>query len=147
MTAPAIQKYLSRRLELERHGGTIFARDEHTLILADSGKFTSSHAALLQTVFPHVTFSVVPCDSSASGFIVIGWRMHGSVEDTKLSTNKQLSLSLLLQPNRRASVAALRSASRLAHCVSAFVRLLSVALKRTILVQVAACCFRTIMYK
>ena len=23
-----------------------------------------------------------------------GWRMHGSVEDTKLSTNKQLSLSL-----------------------------------------------------
>jgi len=41
MTAPAIQKYLSRRLELERHGGTIFARDEHTLILADTGKFTS----------------------------------------------------------------------------------------------------------
>jgi hypothetical protein len=71
MTAPAIQKYLSRRLELERHGGTIFARDEHTLILADTGKFTSSHAALLQTVFPHVTFSVVPCDSSTSGFIVI----------------------------------------------------------------------------
>jgi len=31
----------------------------------------------------------------------LGWRIHESVEDTKLSTNKQHSLSLSLDENRR----------------------------------------------
>lgn len=66
-----LRQFLSRRLDLERTGGVFFTRDDHTLILADTGTFTSSHAALLQTVFPHVSFSVVSSESSASGFIII----------------------------------------------------------------------------
>lgn len=66
-----LRTFLSRRLDLERTGGVLFARDDHTLILADTGTFTSSHAALLQTVFPHISFSVVSSESSASGFIVV----------------------------------------------------------------------------
>jgi hypothetical protein len=49
----------------------LLTRDDHTLILADTASFTSSHAALLQTVFPHVSFSVLSSEGSASGFIVV----------------------------------------------------------------------------
>jgi len=66
-----LRKFLNRRLDLDRTGGTLFMRDDHTLILADTAGFTSSHAALLQTVFPHVTFSVLSSEGSGSGFIVV----------------------------------------------------------------------------
>jgi len=66
-----LRTFLTRRLDLERTGGVLFARDDRTLILADTGAFTSSHAALLQTVFPHISFSVLSSESSASGFIVV----------------------------------------------------------------------------
>lgn len=66
-----LRSFLTRRLDLERTGGVLFARDDRTLILADTGTFTSSHAALLQTVFPHISFSVVSSESSASGFIIV----------------------------------------------------------------------------
>lgn len=71
-----LRKFLGRRLDLERTGGVLFTRDDHTLILADTPCFTSSHAVLLQTVFPHVTFSVVSSEGSASGFIVV-FACHG----------------------------------------------------------------------
>lgn len=66
-----LRNFLSRRLDLERTGGVLFTRDDHTLILADTANFSSSHAALLQTVFPHVSFSVLSSEGSASGFIVV----------------------------------------------------------------------------
>jgi len=71
MATAQLRQFLHRRLNLQRTGGVLFARDEHTLILADTAAFTSSHAALVETAFPHVRFSVVACDSSASGFIVV----------------------------------------------------------------------------
>jgi hypothetical protein len=72
MTALAkLRRFLHRRLDVERTGGVFFARDDYTLILADTSAFTSAHAKLIEAVFPHVIFSVVACDSSASGFIVI----------------------------------------------------------------------------
>ena len=66
-----LRNFLSRRLDLERTGGVFFTRDDHTLILADTASFTSSHAALLQTVFPHVSFSVLSSEGIASGFVVV----------------------------------------------------------------------------
>lgn len=66
-----LRKFLHKRLDVDRRGGVFFARDEETLILADTCAFNSAHAKLLETVFPHIKFCVVACESSASGFIVI----------------------------------------------------------------------------
>lgn len=71
MLTAKLRRFLYSRLDMQRTGGVLFARDNHTLILADTAAFTSSHAALVETAFPHVRFSVVSCDSSASGFIVV----------------------------------------------------------------------------
>lgn len=54
-----LRSFLTRRLDLERTGGVLFARDDRTLILADTGTFTCSHAALLRTVFPHIFFTLM----------------------------------------------------------------------------------------
>ena len=54
-----LRTFLTRRLDLERTGGVLFARDDRTLILADTGTFTCSHAALLRTVFPHIFFTLM----------------------------------------------------------------------------------------
>jgi len=71
METDRLRRFLQSRLNLQRTGGVLFVRDVETLILADTADFSSTHAKLVETAFPHVRFSVVPCDSSASGFIVV----------------------------------------------------------------------------
>ncbi len=80
MTLANLRKFLHNRLDLERTGGVLFQRDSHTLILADTAAFTRLHSTLLETAFPHVNFSVISCESSASGFII----MFTVAEDTRL---------------------------------------------------------------
>jgi hypothetical protein len=67
----AVRRFLLRRLDLQRTGGVLFTRDDSTLILADVSVFSSAHAQLLEAAFPHVSFAVVACETSASGFIVV----------------------------------------------------------------------------
>ena len=70
-TMKQLKRFLHGRLDVDRTGGVLFMRDDTTLILADKSTFTSTQAKLLEAVFPHVRFSVVSCETSASGFIVI----------------------------------------------------------------------------
>ena len=67
----ALRRFLLRRLDLQRTGGVLFTRDDNTLILADVSLFTSVHARVIDAAFPQVTFAVIACETSASGFIVV----------------------------------------------------------------------------
>jgi hypothetical protein len=70
-TLSQLRLFLNGRLDLQRTGGVLFQRDDTTLLMTDVSVFTQSHVKLLESSFPHVSFSVLACETSTSGFIVV----------------------------------------------------------------------------
>jgi hypothetical protein len=66
-----LQRYLINSLELYRTGGSVFVRDNQTLILTDKDRFANNHYKLVETKFPTVCIDVVSSSSSHSGFLVL----------------------------------------------------------------------------
>lgn len=58
-------------MDMDRKGGVIFTRDDSTLIMADVSVLSSGHMKMLESAFPHVSFVVVSCETSVSGYIVV----------------------------------------------------------------------------
>jgi hypothetical protein len=63
--------YLRQKLDLERTGGVLFPRDANTLILADRSVLSSQQFKLIEATFPQVSYSIISCETSLSGFIIV----------------------------------------------------------------------------
>lgn len=70
-TLKCLHQYLRDKMDMDRKGGAIFTRDDTTLIMTDVGVLSSAHLKLLESTFPHVSYTVVSCETSLSGFIVV----------------------------------------------------------------------------
>ena len=60
-----------RKLDLQRHGASVFVRDDHTLILSDKLHFSNYHFKLIASKFPHVHIDVMSSSGSKSGFLIL----------------------------------------------------------------------------
>jgi len=89
-TLSALSKYLKKTLDLQRTGGVLFTRDSQTLIMADKSTLSSQEIKLIQETFPHVSFAIISCEGSLSGFLVV---FSCSIDG---DTRWQRSLHLLL---------------------------------------------------
>ena len=54
-----------------RHGGRTIRTDENTVVLYDCGYWSHAHTEALYNRFPCAEISIVPSDSSLSGFLVV----------------------------------------------------------------------------
>lgn len=70
-TLASLQSFLTRHLDLQRQGASVFIRDKHTLILSDKFDFSNDHYKLITSKFPHVHIDVVSSTGSKSGFFVL----------------------------------------------------------------------------
>ena len=70
-TLNALRLYLRQKLDLERTGGVVFARDSTTLILADRSVLSNQQFKLIDATFPQVSYSIISCETSLSGFIIV----------------------------------------------------------------------------
>lgn len=66
-----LQKYLIKNLELHRTGGSVFVRDDQTLILTDKDMFANNDYKCIESKFPNVCIDVVSSTNSHSGFLII----------------------------------------------------------------------------
>jgi hypothetical protein len=66
-----LQSFLTKTLEIQRTGGSVFVRDDQTLIMTDKYSFSNTHFKLLESKFPHICIDVVSSTSSRSGFLVL----------------------------------------------------------------------------
>lgn len=66
-----LQSFLSKRLDMQRTGGSVFIRDEQTLILTDKDLFSNEHYKLIESKFPHLSIDVMSSTGSRSGFFVL----------------------------------------------------------------------------
>jgi hypothetical protein len=66
-----LRVYLRNKMDMDRKGGTLFVRDDSTLILADTSVLSSAQLKLIEATFPHVSYTVMACETSLSGFIVV----------------------------------------------------------------------------
>jgi hypothetical protein len=74
MTSPSqntLLRLLTKKLDLQRTGGSLFVRDDETLILTDKFLLSTHHMKLIETNFPHVTIDIVSSTGSRSGFLVV----------------------------------------------------------------------------
>jgi hypothetical protein len=62
---------VSRILDLDRHGGTLLRRDEHTALLMDHEMITFRAMETISTLHPSLQISTQACDSSSTGFMVV----------------------------------------------------------------------------
>ena len=62
---------VSRILDLDRHGGTLLRRDEHTALLMDHEIITFRAMETISTLHPSLQISTQACDSSSTGFMVV----------------------------------------------------------------------------
>lgn len=62
---------ISTVFHLERCGGSLIQRDEHTLILTDYDHLYSTAVLMLIEQFPGLEITTQKCDSSSSGFVII----------------------------------------------------------------------------
>lgn len=62
---------ISDALDIHTHGGTIFQRDDRTVILADYGTIDTIAMERIVKLFPNLTYCVQSSAASSSGFIVI----------------------------------------------------------------------------
>lgn len=62
---------LSKALDVEGHGGTIFQRDDRTIVLADYDPIDTVVMERVVKLFPNMTYSIHSSSSSATGFMVI----------------------------------------------------------------------------
>ncbi len=63
--------YLRNKMDMDRKGRVLFARDDSTLILADTSVLSSAQQKLIESTFPHISYTVMACETSLSGFIVV----------------------------------------------------------------------------
>jgi hypothetical protein len=66
-----LSRYLQVLINTNRHGGRTIRTDENTVVLYDCGYWSHAHSEALYDRFPCAEMSIVPCDSSLSGFIVV----------------------------------------------------------------------------
>jgi hypothetical protein len=66
-----LKSFLMKILDLERSGGTVFIRDNDTVIVVDKLTVTNTHIKLLQARFPHVSIDIISSTSSRSGFMLL----------------------------------------------------------------------------
>lgn len=66
-----LQRFLTHSLELDRHGASVFVRDDNTLIVTDNYVFRSAHYKLLTSKFPHISIDIISSPASKSGFFVL----------------------------------------------------------------------------
>jgi hypothetical protein len=74
MTSPSqntLQRLLTKKLDLHHTGGSLFVRDDETLILTDKFLLSAHHMKLIETNFPHVTIDIVSSTGSHSWFLVV----------------------------------------------------------------------------
>jgi hypothetical protein len=55
----------------DRSGGSVFIRDDDTVMVVDKHFLRSTDIKLLQARFPHISIDIVSCTSSRSGFMVL----------------------------------------------------------------------------
>jgi len=67
----AVQRYLHKLLQTSRYGGRTVIRDEKTLIVFDTPKWSDRESRSLRAKFPECDVSVQAFDGSMSGFIVL----------------------------------------------------------------------------
>jgi hypothetical protein len=67
----SLRAYLRNKMDMDRKGGVLFQRDDSTLILADMSVMSSAQLKLIESTFPHVSYTVMSCETSLSGFIVV----------------------------------------------------------------------------
>lgn len=70
-TCTQLLSFVNKHLELERTGGSVFVRDDNTVIITDKFCLKNVHIKLLERTFPHICVDVVSSASSRSGFLVI----------------------------------------------------------------------------
>ena len=66
-----LKSFLMKILDLDRSGGTVFIRDNDTVIVVDKLTLTNNHIKHLQARFPHVSIDIMSSTSSRSGFILL----------------------------------------------------------------------------
>jgi len=66
-----LQTFLIKRLDIQRTGGSVFIRDDQTLILTDKDLFSNDHHKLIESKFPNLCIDVVSSTGSRSGFFVL----------------------------------------------------------------------------
>ena len=69
--SPAHFRRVRDIFRLERNGGKIVQRDDHTLIITDCCQVSDTQVRALKTEFPHMNFDVVSSEGSVSGFCII----------------------------------------------------------------------------
>lgn len=60
-----------RVLDLDRHGGSLLRRDDHTALLMDHELITFRAMETISTLHPSLQISTQACDSSSTGFMVV----------------------------------------------------------------------------
>ena len=66
-----VARYLNELLHAQRHGGRTIMRDECTLIVMDTPRWSERESRAVRAKFPHCDVAVESFDGSMSGFIVI----------------------------------------------------------------------------
>jgi hypothetical protein len=66
-----LESFLIKKLEIHRTGGSVFIRDDETLIVTDKYAFSNAHFKLVEAKFPHISIDVVSSTGSRSGFFVL----------------------------------------------------------------------------
>ena len=66
-----LQTFLIKKLDMQRTGGSVFIRDDHTLIVTDKDFFSNEHYKHIESNFPNLSIDVVSSSGSRSGFLVL----------------------------------------------------------------------------
>ena len=66
-----VEKFLIKKLDIQRTGGSVFIRDEYTLILADKDFFSNDNYKHIESKFPNLCIDIVSSSGSRSGFFVL----------------------------------------------------------------------------
>ena len=66
-----LARWLHTLIASERHGGRTIRTDESTVVLYDCPQWSDSHSHALCGRFPDADVTIMPSESSLSGFIVV----------------------------------------------------------------------------
>ena len=67
----ALQRFLHALVASDKHGGRTIRSDESTVIVYDCCQWSDRHSRALASKFPCAEASILPSQSSLSGFIVV----------------------------------------------------------------------------
>ena len=66
-----VHAYLQKLLQMDRYGGRVVTRDQHTIILYDTPSWGDNEAQAVRARFPECEVSCLAHAQSMSGFIVV----------------------------------------------------------------------------